>query len=136
MTKIQKSAELAMALAMADQLEPQTKTGRLKSLFQKLEKTVISEFQRTGGLTKKETKAANQIVIRFADISGWEGKPRHICTKINFLLALYDDRPWGARVIRVLNDIYQYFERIGDAPASCLWAGALAVKKWEVALNG
>lgn len=135
MTIIQKTAELALALALADQLEPKTQQGRLKTLFRKLEKTVMDEFKDTRKLTRAESEAAKRIVIRFADVSGWDGKPRHICTKINFLLALYEDRPYAQKIIPVLNNIYEYFDRAGDAPAASLWSGCLAMEKWEAVLK-
>lgn len=131
MNTTHKTAELAMALALADQLGPQVNQGRLKGLLKRLETAVMAEFRHTRKLSKRESREANAIVMRFAKLSGWEGKPRHIATKVNFLLALYEDRPWAKRIIPILEEIYFYFERANDAPAASLWSGALAVEKWE-----
>ena len=124
-------AELAMALALSNQLEPQTNQGRLKALFHKLETIVIDEFKQMKKLTDREKNEAKRLILEFADLVGWGYKPKHIATKINFLLAVLDRQPHGSKVIPALMDIYRYFERVKDTPAPCLWAGAVAADKWE-----
>lgn len=129
--KIQTIAELAFSQALVDQLLPKTKTGRLKSLYVKLDKELSIQFRKLKKISDAEKRQAKKLIIQFADLTKWEGKPLHICTKVNFLLAMYDEKEYADSIIKILIQIYEYFDRSGFAPKPCEWSAALALNKWE-----
>jgi hypothetical protein len=86
-------------------------------------------------VTNDDRREAGRIIARFADVSRWQGKPLHIITKINFMLALYDSKPHCQKLIEPLNEIDKHFARIGDAPRASEWSAALAAEKWEGIVN-
>lgn len=133
--RIQKLAELAFAMALSDQVAPTLSHGRLKNLLNKLSAGCVSEIRSLKKINNQEREQARKLIMMFADKTKWEGKPLHICTKVNFMLALYDEREYGKTLIPILNNIYDYFARAKDAPKACEWSGALAVTKWEEVLN-
>ena len=135
MNRFQILAELAFAIALSDQLLPTLPNSRFKALLLRLSKACVTEVKKLKRITDSERQAAARMVLLFADKTKWEGKPLHICTKVNFMLALYDTRKYGAALIPILNEIYDYFARIKDAPKACEWSAALAMDKWEEVLK-
>lgn len=124
-------AELALSLALHDQLAPKLKPSRLLGQLKRIERMVMREFKRIGPVSDQERKEAGEIIARFADASRWEGKPLHIVTKVNFMLALYVTRPHCRKLIDPLQEIYWHFSKIKDAPKASEWSAALAAEKWE-----
>lgn len=135
MNRTQMLSELAFAIALPDQLLPGLPNGRLKSLLTRLSKACVIEAKKLKHVSNAERKEAEKRILLFADKTKWEGKPLHICTKVNFMLALYDNRAYGQRLIPILNEIYEYFARVKDAPKACEWSAALALDKWEEVLK-
>ena len=119
MNRTQKLAELAFAIALPDQLLPDLPNGRLKSLLTRLSKACVIEAKRLKQVRDSERKEAARMILLFAEKTKWEGKALHICTKVNFMLALYDQKMYGALLIPILNEIYDYFARAKDAPRAC-----------------
>ena len=54
MTKIQKTAELAMGLGLAEQIIEKTANGRLHGLMHRLEASILQEFRKVHGLSNKD----------------------------------------------------------------------------------
>jgi len=129
--RIEMLSELAFSMGLSDQLIDKTLPGRLRNLLLKLQSATITEARKMKKVPNSERDAAAKRVLRFAELTKWEGKPLHICTKVNFMLALYDRSPYGAKLIPILNEIYDYFARVKDAPKACEWAASLAYDKWE-----
>ena len=134
--KSTKLAEIALAMALHDQVAPSIPESRIKGQLKRLYRESIKAVKSSiGPVTNDDRREAGRIIARFADVSRWEGKPLHIITKINFMLALYDSKPHCQKLIEPLNEIYKHFARIGDAPRASEWSAALAAEKWEGIVN-
>jgi len=130
--KSTKLAEIALAMALHDQVAPQLKPCRLLGQLKRLHRESVKSIKdHILPVTNDDRREAYKIISRFADISRWDGKPLHIITKINFMLALYDTRPHCRNLIEPLNEIYKHFARVCDATSACEWSVALADEKWE-----
>lgn len=130
-----KTAELALGLYLGDFMAPQLPEGRLKGKMEKLSAVIMDEFKRTARLTKSEVAVANGKVMKLMDATGWHGKPRAVLTLVNFLLALYDRKPYAKKAIPVLMDIHDYFARNGLTKPASEWSAAMAADKWEDIVN-
>ena len=128
-------AELAFALALHDQLSGKIQNGRVKGQLKRIERIVVNHFKLFGTVPNSERHDAATLIKRFSDATGWDGKPLHIITKINFMLALYDTRGYARRLIEPLNEIYNYYARANDAPRASEWSAAMACEKWESIIN-
>lgn len=126
-----KSAELALGLYFGDVVAPDLPNGRLKGKMKRLSSVIMKMLQDMPGLSRPEVKPAQARVEKFVDAVGWEKKSLSYLTIANFLLALYEDKPYGNRLIPVLNDIYNYFERAGKKYPACEWSAARAADLWE-----
>ena len=138
--KSTKLAEIALAMALHDQVAPTIPESRIKGQLKRLYRESIKAVEGwIGPVANDDRREAGRIIARFADVSRWEGKPLHIITKINFMLALYDaipqTRPHCKALIEPLNEIYKHFAKVGDAPKASEWSAALAAEKWEGTVN-
>ncbi len=128
-------AELALALGMHDHLAPKMNECRVKGQLKRIERVCMREFKKMGHVSDNERKEAARILNRFIDASGWDEKPKHIVTKTNFMLALYDNKPHCRKLIEPLMEIYKHYVKADDAPAASEWSAALAAEKWEGIIN-
>ena len=129
--KIKKYAELSFALYLASKIEQEAQKGRLKNSCQKLEAAVLEQFKGAPKFTNPEMQTADKIIDAFLDKTGWK-KGKHIVTTINFLLAVMDKKPYGEEsVVPALMEIFNYFDRVRDAPKACEWAAGKGHEKWE-----
>ena len=128
-----KTAELALGLYFGDLVAPDLPQGRLKGKMQRLSDLIMSEFRGMPKLSATAEAEAKKRVQRFVAATSWQGKSISYLTITNLLLCLYEDRPYGQKLIPVLNDIYEYFARVKRAQAACELAAAQAAKKWEEA---
>ena len=126
------TAELALVRALPD-LSPLHKPGRLKGLYKKLQKAADKELHILPQITPPEMDIISDMIDRFSTSSGWTDKKRHIMTYVSFLLGITDGR--YPRITAILNDISDYFERIGKTRQANYWAGDIAMKKWETIIN-
>ena len=126
-----KSAELALGMYLGDHIAPTLPNSRIAGKMKRLSELIIQEFKRTNRLTKSQIQTANEAVMKWAKIVKWDGRPRSIVTLVNFLLAVYDRKPWAGRMIDVLMDIYRAFEASGQAYPACMWSAARAADVWH-----
>ena len=130
-----KTAELAFGLYFGDMVAPTLPNSRLKGKMERLSKLIMAEFERTIKQSRQSAEETNQIVSKFIDRTGWHGKSLAWSTLCNFLLAIYDKRAYGKKLIPVLNDIYEILEKAKVAYPASLWSAALAAEKWEELIN-
>jgi len=127
-----KVAELALIRAIPDSLIPKTKPGRLQGRLVKL-RTEIDKMFNGYVLQGAELEKVQQKIMAFAEKSGWEGKEKHVCTAISFMLAMIEDseHTYPEKITELLNDILDYFERKKTTKQLCYIAGDIAAKKWR-----
>lgn len=129
-----KTAELALGMYLGDHIAPTLQNSRVAGKMKRLHELIIREFKGMRRITNDQVKIANETVIAWAKQVGWDGRPRSIVTLVNFLLAVYDRKPWAGRMIDILMDIYRSFEASGQAYPACMWPAAHAADVWmEVA---
>lgn len=135
-------SELSFSIGLCEQLTEGLAKGREKNLLEKLNSKTLSIFKEVGSslgraITKEEKKQAHDLIMDFGKISGWKGKVLHPCTKINFLLALYDQetKKYAHVLIPTLMDIYEFFTRKKKLPYPVYWSAGLAADKWEAFLK-
>ena len=126
-----KATELSLVSAI-EKLVVKKKNGRLNGLLEKLAKEANNELDRIYGLNRVEIDEIGKNIYEFAVSTGWLGKQRHLCTIVSFCLAMLDQSEfkYNQRITGILNEIYDYFDRVGKAPYQCNWAGSLAMEKW------
>lgn len=122
------TAELALCRALPDMCK--TQQGRVKGLYKNLQKETDRLLAMQPALQNKEVTVLAAMIDAFKQKTGWTGRGRHVLTYVSFLLAILDGESKYSRIITILNNIVDYFDRAGKAPIACFWAGALAKKKW------
>lgn len=130
-----KTAELALGLYFGDLVAPTLPESRLKGKMERLSELIMAEFKRTPKQRKRDAEATKRMVEQFIDKTGWHGKSLAYSTLCNFLLAIYDRREYGGKLIPVLNDIYALLDHAGVAYTASLWSAALAAERWEGIVN-
>lgn len=126
-----KIAEMALGLYFGEVAAKHLPEGRLKGKMLRLQELVFREFRRMPPSVRLHHGAARRRVLEFVNRMGWEHKSFAFPTLCNFLLGLYDRKPWGAALIPVLQDIYDYFDRAGNVRPASLWAAGHAADVWE-----
>jgi len=130
--RVQFLGEVAMLLMMVEAFIEKSGPGRLKARCVRLRKEIIKEMQKIKNVTEDEKNEASKKVIRFGEMTGWEGKPRHIVTHISFFLAMMEAsfNAYSPKIYRLFNDIVDYFDRGRDHSVLCDHAGITALEKW------
>jgi hypothetical protein len=125
-------AELALIRAIPDLIVGGLGRGRLKSLMSRLQKAVDLDLEKMRRPKKRDLDNIWEIVETFRKQSGWDKKGHHPGTLVCFCLALIDrsDRKFNPRILTLLNDISDYYDRAGDLHRPSLWAADLACKRW------
>jgi hypothetical protein len=125
-------AELALIRAIPDLVVGGLKKGRLKSLMTRLQKAVDLDLAKLRQPTQQDLDLIWEVVDTFRRESGWGKKHHHPATIACFCLAIIDrsDRRFNTRIIAMLNEISEYYDRVGDLRRPSLWAADLACRKW------
>jgi len=124
---LQKIAILSVIKALPDWMDSKLPQGRLQALMNRLQRETQREFLTGRRLYADEVSMLVGKVQLWVDQVGWDKKPRHVCTITSFLIYLVVDYlPENRKLLELLEEIYNYFERIGKNPVSCEWAGTRA----------
>jgi hypothetical protein len=109
--------------------------GRLDGLLKKLRKEAERNLALMPRLSSIEAKRCTDDIMQFIDKAGWNRKDtKHAVTWANFVLAILEDAPKEFdRIVSILREIVDYFERAKTVPAPCYWSSARAA---EVFLGG
>lgn len=65
------------------------------------------------------------------------GKQKHVGTLVSFCLSLIEksDEEFDDKIVKMLNLICDYYERVGDLHHASMWSGDLASERWESIFN-
>jgi hypothetical protein len=109
--------------------------GRLNGLLIKLRKEAERNLSTMPPLSQHQARQCMADIESFIDRAGWNRKDtKHCVTWANFVLAILEDAPKEFdRIISILKEIVDYFERKKTVPAPCYWSSARAA---EVFLGG
>lgn len=135
--RTKKIVEIAFVVAIPKMIKDKIKKGRFRNLCRMLYKTSTKELNKIQ-LTKAEESTALETIFEFGKRTGWEGKQKNVMTLISFALCLIEESEFehNAKIISVLNDMYEYLSRRDGVPAGCDWAGQLAVEKMQIIMEG
>jgi len=106
------------------------KAGRLDGLLKKLRKEAEHNLGNLPKLSQIETDRCARDMTDFISRAGWDRKDtKHLVTWANFVLAILEDAPKEFdRIIEILNQIVEYYERAKTVPAPCYWSSARAAE--------
>jgi len=137
-TKLRKVIELAVIRALPEFTLKNTKKGRLKNLYQRLQKITDIELSKVKHVTGKEIGIIGNKLDAWGLATGWINKEKHVATLLSFLLAMIENSEftYNTKISDTLVDIFDYMDRIGNAPAACLWSGDKAAGMWLEMING
>ncbi len=135
--RTKKIVEIAFVVAIPKMIKDKIKKGRFRNLCRRLYKISCREINKIQ-LTKEDEDTALQIILEFGKRTGWHGKQKNVMTLISFALCLLEESEFehNAKIISVLNDMYEYLSRRDGVPAGCDWAGQLAVEKMQIIMEG
>jgi len=121
---LQKIAILSVIKALPDWMDSKLPQGRLQALMNRLQLETQREFMSGRRLYADEVSMLTGKVQLWVDKVGWDKKPKHVCTITSFLIYLVVDyMPENRKLLEILEQIYNYYERDGKNPVSCEWAG-------------
>lgn len=128
-----KMMELCTVISIPQFTKCKVSNGRLKGLYDKLENVITKELEALPKMTTLNRIRVDALLEEFFKSTGWQGKPRHIATLASFCLEMLENSEfkYNQRITDVLNDIVDYFDRAGKAPAITYWAGGVAARKWS-----
>ena len=129
---LQKIAILCVIKALPDWMENSLSHGRLRVLMSRLQREADKELAKPNRLSDTEINMLAGKVKLWADSVGWDKKPKHTCTIVSFLIYLVVDfMPENAKLLELLEQIYDYFARVGRDPVQAGWAGTLSAERWS-----
>jgi len=136
MTPIYKHiAELAMVRAIpltADDVP----RGRIKGLLVKL---AIQSQKELNALPEIPGRDYQMIIDKIADWGEmtWGHKKVHAVSMVSFALGMIEnsDFKYPAKLIKILSDITDYYDRDGKAPGICFNSGSVAADKWAIVMK-
>lgn len=123
------------------------KNGRLKGMIKKLKKAVDKEnfkvFVHEGAvrpgavetriiIDDDDLEMIWQVFQKFAQDTGWEARTVHMLTRVQFCKALISnsDRHFGSGIMKALDAIEDYYDRVGKLKMPNMWAADLACQRW------
>lgn len=135
--KLKHVTELALIRSIPDLMVGELKQGRLKNLMSTLQAAVDIELGKLcvmpgpGDIDKIESLLEN-----FKNLAKF-GKQKHIGTLVSFCLSLIEksDKEFGDKIVKLLNLICDYYERVGDLHTASMWSGDLASERWNSIFN-
>lgn len=132
-SQIKKMSELALIRGIPDLIVDDLKNGRLKGQCFKLVKEVDKQFLDFPSPDEMDISKISGILSSFGKSTGWENKPKHVMTLVSFCLDMVEksENKNSKKLIDILNNIADYFERKKDANQSSFWSGQLAAEKWN-----
>lgn len=126
---------MAIAFCKMIPIGTKVKRGRLKNLLERLEKESEKEMQKTLPISQNDLLDMKAKVVRLQKIIGWDGKDKHPMTAVSFALKIVDEFNMP-KIVFLMNEITDYFERAGALYPACNWAGGLAADKWDEIVMG
>lgn len=125
-------AILAMVRSFPDQLSEGTAQGRLRGLYRKLQKETDRLLGKQPMVGKLDEKILEEKLTAWAMKTGWRGKGKHPVSVVVFLIGIVSDFiKDDTKLIAILQNIYDYFDRAGQVYNACLPAGTLASNRFS-----
>lgn len=126
-------AELALIRSLPNFIiDQKIKPGRLKNICLSLAEITDIAIKNLPILSIQEMLQALELLLTWGKKTGWLDNKKHTVSLCSFLLAMVEESQfkYDQKIIDHLNELFEYFERIGDAKQICLYAGNVANNKW------
>ncbi len=130
--KLTYAAEMAFIRSIYDLIKGDMKPGRLQNKYLSLQKEVDKSLQNVRIDAKKELPLIGKALEIFGDKTGWNNKKRSVGTILSFTMGMIEEseNTFNDKLLDLLNEIFDYHERILPFSALCYSAGAVATLKW------
>lgn len=130
--QLREVAVLAMVRSFPDQLAKGETQGRLLGLYKKLQKETDRLLGKQPLVSKLDEEILGKKLTAWATKTGWGHKGKHPVSVVTFLIGIVSDFIRDdKKLIKILQSIFDYFDRIGHAYAACLPAGTLASNRFS-----
>lgn len=134
MTKktLKEIAILAITKNMPDQTADSQQEGRLKRLYNNLDKEAIRLLGYYKVITAKDKKALDGKLTEWTKLTRWDSVGKHPVTVVSFLIGITSDNlKKDGKLLKILQDIFDYFDRNKKAYPACLVGGYSASQKFN-----
>lgn len=130
--RLEHAAELAFIRSIYDILSTDLKPGRLQGRFVTLQKEVDQQLSLLF-VNDEELEVLKDVLDNFAELTGWADKSRSVGTILSFVMQMIEDsdNEFPPKILTILNEIVDYFERVRPFSALCYTAGTIASNKWQ-----
>lgn len=130
--ELEHAAELALIRSIYDILSGSLKPGRLQGKFIALQKEADKQLSLMG-IHEAELEELKIVLDSFAVSTGWADNSRSVGTILSFVMQMVEDsrNKFRTKILELLNEIFDYFERVKPFSPLCYNAGAVAAEKWQ-----
>ena len=129
--------ELALIRSIPDLMVGELKPGRLKNLMSTLQSAVDIDLGKLcRAINPSDIAKIQDILEQFKHVAKF-GKQKHVGTIVSFCLSLIErsDEDFDDKIVKMLNLIADYYERVDDLHVASMWSGDLASERWESIFN-
>ena len=126
-----KNAELAVCITLNTSIE-NLRPGRLKNLLGKLSSEAKKEIHKIKECTPASLKEVKIALDKFAELTGWCTKQKHIQTYVAAIALIIEKRNY-TKINKILVDINDYQARHKDIAPGCYWSAEIVAEKWKQA---
>lgn len=130
---IKKTAALQIVFDLASHVAENSGAGRLRGKCEELVQWSAGRLMELRPrLTAVDVARVQAMKDRWGTAVGWNGRPRHVCTVVSFLIAVMTDHFRDeTKMVDNLTAVFDYYDRAGNCPIQAGWAGTLAYLKFE-----
>lgn len=138
MSNLKHITELALIRSIPDLMVGKPKkNSRLNNLMNTLQDAVDEDLVKVYRLPgASDLMKIQSILENFKTVANF-GKQKHIGTIVSFCLVIIEDseEEFNDKIIRILNLIIDYYERVGDLHVASMWSADLALARWKSIFN-
>lgn len=125
---------LAITKNFPDQIASAEPQGRLKGLYRKLDTEVIRLLGYCPNFTGDDENKLNDKLTNWVRLTKWGEKSKHPVTVAVFLIGIISDNVKNCgKLLTILQEIFDYFDRANKAYTACLPGGYFASQKFNQA---
>ena len=130
--RLEHLTELALIMAIPDMCVGKLKHSRTKSIYKRIQKYTVKEFQKFGIVSNSDKNIMLNRIIAFSKKVDWERREVDITVLFSFVLGLIEDsrHKYSKRLIRELNDAVSWVTH-DKIEAEYIEQAVHAIKVWR-----
>jgi len=136
--EIKKLTEIAILRYISENIFKNISKGRIRSKSKQLIKLIDKEMNKDFNLLDfNKLTVIDKKIKQWADLTGWDGKKKHIITFISFLAILLENSKYeyNKLIYDKFNEIVDFYERQNKSKIICMVGGKIAYEKWVHVMN-